>query len=69
MDFDGIFFLLSRYNLNRKIYKYVIPAHVFTHPLITNTKNEITRLKYSNEKQEKLLVLNRTAIVLSLKKL
>jgi hypothetical protein len=34
-----------------------IPAHVFTHPLITKHEKRITRLKYSYEKQEKLLVL------------
>jgi hypothetical protein len=42
-----------KYNLDPKIHT----AHVFTHPLITKHEKRITRLKYSNEKQEKLLVL------------
>jgi hypothetical protein len=48
-----------KYNLNPKI-----PAHVFIHPLITKHEKRITQLKYSNEKQYKLLVLEQRSFFL-----
>jgi hypothetical protein len=37
---------------------------VFTHPLITKHEKQITRLKYANEKQRKLLVLEQRSFFL-----